>query len=49
MARFVVYGAGAVGGVIGSRLFEHGHEVVLIARGEHRERIEATGCALEIA
>ncbi len=47
MTRFVVYGAGAVGGVIGSRLFEHGHEVVLIARGEHRERIASDGLRLE--
>ena len=37
--RFVVYGAGAVGGVIGARLFQHGHEVALIARGPHREAI----------
>jgi len=25
--RFVVYGAGAIGGVLGGRLAEHGHEV----------------------
>lgn len=43
MARFVVYGAGAVGGVIGSRLFACGHEVVLIARGAHREAIARDG------
>jgi 2-dehydropantoate 2-reductase len=47
VARFVVYGAGAVGGVIGSRLFEHGHEVVLIARGAHRQAIETDGLRLE--
>src|ERR1017187_10591772 len=47
MARFVVYGAGAVGGVIGSRLFEHGREVVLIARGAHREAIERHGLRFE--
>ena len=39
--RFVVYGAGGIGGVIGARLFEHGHDVVLIARGAHLEAIEA--------
>lgn len=33
--RFVVYGAGAIGGVIGGRLFEAGHDVTLIARGAH--------------
>ncbi len=47
MGRFVVYGAGAVGGVIGSRLLEHGHEVVLIARGPHREAIERDGLRFE--
>jgi 2-dehydropantoate 2-reductase len=47
VARFVVYGAGAVGGVIGSRLFEHGHDVVLIARGAHRDAIERDGLRLE--
>ena len=29
--RFIVLGAGAVGGVVGGRLFEHGHDVVLVA------------------
>jgi 2-dehydropantoate 2-reductase len=46
MSRFIVYGAGAIGGVIGSRLFEHGHEVVLIARGAHREAIARDGLSL---
>jgi 2-dehydropantoate 2-reductase len=41
--RFVVYGAGAVGGVVGARLFEHGHEVVLIARGDHYRAIRDAG------
>lgn len=45
--RFVVLGAGAVGGVIGGRLFEHGHEVVLIARGQHRDAIRGSGLRLE--
>jgi 2-dehydropantoate 2-reductase len=47
MPRFIVYGAGAVGGVVGSRLFEHGHEVVLIARGAHREAIAQGGLRFE--
>jgi 2-dehydropantoate 2-reductase len=47
MARFIVYGAGAVGGAIGSRLFEHGHDVVLIARGPHREAIARSGLRFE--
>ncbi len=41
--RFIIYGAGAVGGVIGGRLFEHGHDVVLIARGAHLAAIRENG------
>lgn len=33
--RFVIYGAGGIGGTIGARLFQQGFEVILIARGEH--------------
>jgi 2-dehydropantoate 2-reductase len=47
--RFVVYGAGAVGGVIGGRLAEHGQDVVLIARGEHFDAIKAHGLTVESA
>jgi 2-dehydropantoate 2-reductase len=45
--RFVVYGAGAVGGVVGGRMFQHGHDVVLVARGEHRRAIAADGLTVE--
>jgi 2-dehydropantoate 2-reductase len=45
--RFVVYGAGAVGGVIGALLFRHGHEVTLIARGAHYEAIRDHGLRLD--
>lgn len=45
--RFVVFGAGAIGGVAGGRLFEHGHEVVLIARGAHGEALRDRGLQLE--
>jgi len=41
--RFVVMGAGAVGGVVGGRLAQHGHDVVLVARGAHRDAIAADG------
>jgi 2-dehydropantoate 2-reductase len=41
--QFVVYGAGAVGGVVGAQLHRHGHDVVLVARGAHREAIAARG------
>jgi len=47
MPRFIVYGAGAIGGAVGSRLFEHGHDVVLIARGAHREAIARAGLRFE--
>jgi 2-dehydropantoate 2-reductase len=45
--RFVVYGAGAVGGVIGARLHQHGNEVVLIARGEHLRAIARSGLRIQ--
>src|SRR3954447_23433016 len=44
--RFIVYGAGAIGGVTGARLHQAGHEVVLIARGAHADAIEANGLVL---
>jgi 2-dehydropantoate 2-reductase len=47
--RFVVYGAGAIGGVVGGRLFEHGHDVVLIARGEHAAAMRRNGLRVESA
>jgi len=33
--RYVIYGAGAIGGTLAGRLFEGGHDVVAIARGDH--------------
>jgi 2-dehydropantoate 2-reductase len=47
LVRFVVYGAGSIGGVVGARLFEHGHDVVLIARGPHLEAIRSHGLRLQ--
>jgi 2-dehydropantoate 2-reductase len=44
--RYVVFGAGAVGGVLGARLHQAGHEVALIARGAHLEAIRARGLRL---
>ena len=41
--RFVIYGAGGVGGTIGARLHLAGFEVVLIARGKHFEAIARDG------
>lgn len=44
--RFIVLGAGAVGGVVGGRLAQHGHDVVLVARGAHGAAIAAGGLLL---
>jgi 2-dehydropantoate 2-reductase len=48
--RIVVFGAGAVGSVIGGRLHQHadrhGHEIVLVARGPHRRAINADGLTI---
>jgi 2-dehydropantoate 2-reductase len=41
--RFIVMGAGAIGGLVGGRLAQHGHDVVLVARGAHRDAIAANG------
>lgn len=41
--RYVVYGAGAIGGAIGGLLSAAGRDVVLVARGAHRRAIEARG------
>lgn len=41
--RFVIYGAGAIGGTIGARLHLAGEEVVLIARGAHLDAIRERG------
>ncbi|MGW1406568.1 ketopantoate reductase family protein [Streptomyces sp. NPDC002403] len=44
--RYVVIGAGAVGGAIGGRLAEAGHEVVLVARGAQYEALRTGGLRL---
>lgn len=45
--RYVIYGAGAVGGVVGAGLARDGHDVVLIARGAHGEVIASQGLTVE--
>src|SRR5262245_34043383 len=45
--RFIVFGAGAVGGVVGGRLAQHGHEVILIARRPQCEAIREHGLRIE--
>ena len=44
--RYVIIGAGAVGGTIGGRLHQAGHEVVLVARGEHLAALQRDGLRL---
>jgi 2-dehydropantoate 2-reductase len=44
--RFMVYGAGAIGGAIGGRLFEAGHDVTLVARGDHLWALRDDGLTL---
>ena len=41
--RFVIFGAGAIGGAVGARLHQSGHAVTLIARGAHLEAIRRDG------
>lgn len=48
--RIVVFGAGAVGGVIGGRLHQHadrhGHEITLVARGTHLAAMQRHGLTI---
>ncbi|WP_433242921.1 ketopantoate reductase family protein [Streptosporangium sp. CA-135522] len=44
--RYIVVGAGAVGGTIGGRLFQSGHEVLLVARGAHHDALRRDGLRL---
>lgn len=44
--RYVIYGAGAIGGSIGARLFQARREVVLIARGPHLAAVRDRGLTL---
>jgi 2-dehydropantoate 2-reductase len=46
--RYLIIGAGAVGGTIGGRLFDAGHDVVLVARGAHAEALRERGLRLEL-
>jgi 2-dehydropantoate 2-reductase len=44
--HFVVFGAGAIGGVVGARLHQAGFAVTLIARGAHLDAISRDGLEL---
>lgn len=45
--RYVIYGAGGIGGAIGGKLFNGGQEVVLICRGEQLAAIRRQGMTLK--
>ena len=47
--RFVVYGAGAIGGLVGARLFDVGEDVLLIARGADGDAIARDGLTVQSA
>ncbi|MFF4016316.1 ketopantoate reductase family protein [Streptomyces sp. NPDC001843] len=46
--RYIIIGAGAVGGTVGGRLAQGGHEVVLVARGAHHEALREGGLRLRV-
>jgi 2-dehydropantoate 2-reductase len=46
MTRYIVYGAGGVGALIGGRLALSGHEVTLVARGAHGAALAERGLDL---
>jgi 2-dehydropantoate 2-reductase len=45
--RFIVYGAGAVGGVLGAYLHGSGRDVIFVARGAHLDAIRERGLTLQ--
>ena len=47
MDKICVFGAGTVGGVLGAVLANKGHDVSLIARGDHLAALRENGCTLE--
>ncbi|MFF4252461.1 ketopantoate reductase family protein [Streptomyces sp. NPDC001663] len=46
--RYIIIGAGAVGGSIGGRLAGAGHDVVLVARGAHHAALRDGGLRLRV-
>jgi 2-dehydropantoate 2-reductase len=45
--KICVYGAGSIGGIIGGVLAEQGHDVSLIARGDHLAALQKSGCTID--
>ncbi|MFJ8106358.1 ketopantoate reductase family protein [Streptomyces sp. NPDC096132] len=46
--RYIIIGAGAVGGTVGGRLAEAGQDVVLVARGAHAAALREDGLRLRV-
>jgi 2-dehydropantoate 2-reductase len=46
MTRYILVGAGAIGGALGGRLVHAGRDAVLVARGEHLEALQDDGLRL---
>jgi len=44
--RFIVYGAGGIGSIIGGHLFRTGHDTVLVGNGDHVDAIRSAGLRL---
>eukprot|EP00664_Eupelagonemidae_sp_cell27_P005126 gene5126-7312_t len=44
--RFVIYGAGGIGGTVGARLQQAGEDVTFIARGAHLSALQQKGLTL---
>ncbi|WP_226481585.1 2-dehydropantoate 2-reductase [Natrinema amylolyticum] len=45
--KFAVFGAGGIGGYLGARLADAGHEVHLVARGDHLAALRGDGLRVE--
>ena len=45
--RIVIFGPGAIGGIIAARLQQRGHKTILIARGQNRVALETAGLTLQ--
>lgn len=46
--RVVIYGAGAIGGVLGARLVQHGSDVTFVARGANYDALATRGLRFQV-
>ncbi|MEJ2295198.1 MAG: 2-dehydropantoate 2-reductase N-terminal domain-containing protein [Candidatus Lokiarchaeota archaeon] len=44
--NIVIYGSGAIGATLGGWLFQNGHNVYLLARGENAKALKSNGLIL---